>query len=161
MPSPKASDAEALPAPALVLDVGVSELKALTESVAGKIDFRPVHQGKALGIDDNLYTIAIVDVVFAVDGIGKVDDIGKTGATCLGDAKAQPYGVPPVLEKLLDTARRGVGKCNGHGVRTPSATPVGVGWVLVARPLARNVPLGGQRPRARAGVRQAAPSLCR
>src|SRR2546422_11044357 len=67
------SNVERFPAAALIPDVGVIELEALVQALAGEVQLGAFQELKALRIDDDLYAVTLEGLVIRVDGVRVFD----------------------------------------------------------------------------------------
>ena len=73
-------DVEAFPAAAGILDIGVVEFKAFVESFARIVEFGAIDIHQTFRIDEYSDTMAFKSSIAFGAGVGKLQNIGKTGA---------------------------------------------------------------------------------
>src|ERR1700749_1994565 len=84
---------EALPAPALAFDVRVAEAERLIEALLHEIHDRPVEQGQAGSVHENLHATILEDQVLRVHVVGIIDDVREPRAAGLPDAETQSHAM--------------------------------------------------------------------
>src|SRR5688572_24359289 len=101
------SDAEAFPAAALALDVGVSEAKRLVQALFDEIDDRAVDERETRRVDEHLDAAVFENDVVGLRLIGIVDDVSKARAARLAHAETQAQTLPAGGEEGLDASGGG------------------------------------------------------
>jgi hypothetical protein len=71
-------DAEALPTATLAGNIGIAEAKGLIKALLYEIDLGSVDQGEAGFIDHELHAAILKDLVFVINLIRIIHDIGKS-----------------------------------------------------------------------------------
>src|SRR5512145_1064420 len=108
------SDVKGFPAPAFVLDLGVPELEALVQTLAGVVELGAVDELQALRIDDDLDAVALEREVVGIHLVGELELVGEAGAARGAHADAQAEALAAPRERALHVAG-GVGsQRDGH-----------------------------------------------
>src|SRR5690348_14042729 len=88
-PTPPDSNAEALSAAALALDVRIVEAEGLVQTVFDEVDGGPVDEREARGIDEHLHAAILEHHVVGPRLVGVVHDVRESGAARLADRESQ------------------------------------------------------------------------
>src|SRR6266571_7762292 len=108
------SNVERFPAAALIPDVGVIELEALVQALAGEVQLGAFEELKALRIDDDLYAVALEALVIRVDAVRVFDPVGKAGTARGAHAQAQAHALAALREEGIDVACGAFCKSDRH-----------------------------------------------
>src|SRR5205807_1506163 len=73
-------DVKRFSAAALVLDLGVAELKSLVEAFARVVELGAVNVWQALRVDEQLHAVAVELLVLRVHRVGKLELVREPGA---------------------------------------------------------------------------------
>src|ERR1044071_8683550 len=92
-------DVKAFAAAALVLDIGVAELEAFVEALAGVIELGALQVGQALRVDQDLDAVALELQVLGIGGVGELELVGHARAA--GGAHAEA----PTAALIASSAR--------------------------------------------------------
>src|SRR6266568_4185679 len=115
------SNVERFPAAALIPDVGVIELEALVQALAGEVQLGAFQELKALRIDDDLDPVTLEGLVIRVDGVRVFDPVCKARAARSAHAQAQTHSLPSLGEETGDVSRGAFGK-RDHGSQAALAS---------------------------------------
>src|SRR5436853_5890773 len=114
-------DVEGLAAAALILHVGIVELEALVQALAGEVELGAFQELKALRIDDDLHAVALEGLIFRIHRVGVFDPVGKAGTARGAHAQAQTHSLPSFGEEIGDVSRGAFGQSD-HGSQAALAS---------------------------------------
>lgn len=109
--------AYALAAAALAFDVWVVVNEHFVETFAAKVDAGAVQVRQALVVDENFDTVALIDIVVAIDIGGEVDYVSESRTTRRSHAKSESDTRIAFGEEVSDSMCCRFSECNGHSLR--------------------------------------------
>ncbi len=134
-------DAEARPAAAAGLGVGVADLKAGAAEIVDEIDRAALHQIVGHRIDDEGDSVLLGDEIIRLRLIGKAEAIAEAGAAAAFDREPQDRLLALPLRDPRDASRRRRGQCDVGGF----AHAREIGWCRHSGKLKRFSPWCGSR----------------
>src|SRR6187551_114113 len=102
-----ALDAKRLPTAAAVLLARVVELEAFVEAFADEVELGAVDVGQAFGVDQDLYAVALEDMVLGRHFVGVLELVGQARAAGGLDAQAHANALAAARDIAADMAGRG------------------------------------------------------
>src|SRR5688500_3980043 len=95
------SDVKGFPAPTFVLDLGVPELEAFVQALAGVVELGAVDVLQALGVDQHLDPVALEFHVLGARLVGELELVREAGAARGAHAHAQAQALAALGERAL------------------------------------------------------------
>ena len=109
--------ADALPTAALAFDVWIVVDEHFVEAFPAKVDAGAVQVRQALVVDENFDTVALIDIVVAIDIGGEVDYVSESRTTRRSHAKSESDTRIAFGEEVSDSMCCRFSECNGHSLR--------------------------------------------